>query len=364
MLRPKSKAKLIAEEVGVSLTTVSQALAGRPNACSAETAALIVAAAERIGYVPNGRGKELRRSGPRSMAIGFCVFDSALRVRLTEQEGFWENSYFERLLRGALARQVDSDYRLVLFPASVVESAQYEAFLDGSIDGLLFAAGHGDERPNIVADRGLPVVALSRSTELSDRASSVIADEKQVVELVMTHLWSLGHRRIAHIAGPLEEDSEDSRYGQGDIALARFHAYREFMAVRGLFDDGLMMPGRNWSGTYAASAVYRLAERNPRPTAIFCANDALAREAMKAAASIGWSVPDRLSIVGVDNVHGASICDPPLTTVDLAVEWLGNEGVRLLLNQLAQPTSQPARLSLEVAKLIVRGSSGPALDAL
>jgi DNA-binding LacI/PurR family transcriptional regulator len=355
----KPTAKQVAEEAGVSITTISHFLAGRPNACSPDTAERIKAAIEALHYTPNALGKGLRNQLLRT--VGICMFDPFDVPYPTESPEFWRNSSVERTWRGILSEAHAADYRLIMYPASVRESAPYTVFLDGSIDGLIFMAGHEDERPNLVANVGFPVVLISRWLNISEHSSCVYADERQAVELAMAHLWTLGHRRIAHISGPVRPfpNVERDQYDQSDVAIARLDAYVDWMRKWGGYDPGLIARGNSWTGGHAAQAVNAWFEFPNRPTAIFCSNDAAARQVIDTARQLGWEVPGQLSVIGVGNVFGSQVTVPPLTTVDLASEAIGREAFRILIARLGSHPANPVQKCMEVGKLIVRSSTGP-----
>lgn len=356
----KPTAKQVALEAGVSMTTVSHFLSGKPNACSPETALRIQSAIESLHYTPSALGKGLRSQ--RLRTVGVCMFDPFDLPYQSDSPEFWRNSSLERIWRGIVSEAHSADYRMVMYPASVRESAAHTTFLDGSIDGLLFMAGHEDDRPSLLADLGFPVVLVSRWMEISDKASCVFADDRQVVELAMAHLWGLGHRRIAHITGPVRPFPHGDRgqYDQSDIALSRMDAYVDWMRKWGEYNPSHLARGNSWSGVHATQAVNVWAESEDRPTAILCANDAIARQTMLAAEALGWAVPGGLSIVGIDNVAGAQHTDPPLTTVDVAAEAVGREALRILIAQLGDTPSRPVQRALEVGRLVVRDSTAPA----
>jgi len=129
--------------------------------------------------------------------------------------------FYERLWRGIVAEADRIDYSLLHFPASVRKGASTDAFLDGRIDGILYHANtHTDpnERPARLASAGLPTVLLTRSRDLPDGCGTVYIDENSTANLAMEHLWDLGHRRIAHIAGRMIEEDATGGGGRGPIS--------------------------------------------------------------------------------------------------------------------------------------------------
>jgi LacI family transcriptional regulator len=104
-----------------------------------------------------------------------------------------------------------------------------------------------------------------------------------------------------------------------------------------------------------------LLAQEPRPTAIFAANDASAIETIAVARSLGLSVPDDLSVIGFDNVPESALCEPPLTTIEQPIQGMGEEAVRMLLGLIDDPTSRPAQVILPT-RLVERASCKPFAD--
>jgi len=192
---------------------------------------------------------------------------------------------------------------------------------------------------------------LTRAIGLPPSCGAVWADEAQTVDLALSHLWELGHRRIAHIAGPTETD---------DIALRRRDAFESWTHGRGVFDPALVARGGSWEGGADLGAVLAgWRSLTDPPTAVFCANDALAVALVDAARRAGLSVPGDVSVVGVDNSPAAMECRPPLTSVNMAMEQVGRESVRCLLRLLRGDPLGDCRTELPVASLVERASTAP-----
>ena len=159
------------------------------------------------------------------------------------------------------------------------------------------------------------------------------------------HLIDLGHQKIGFIGGP--EKSPTAR--------DRFQGFLKTMHRNGCSTD----PHWIQQGDFTPVSGYRIAQellaRNPRPTAIFAANDQMAFGAVKAAKEAKLSVPEDLSIVGFDNIPLCCYFDPPLTTVEIPIYSLGYAAMGMLVNLISGKTTES--LKSFKTKLVVRGST-------
>ncbi len=338
----KPTIKDVAARAGVSTTTVSVFANGREDVCSPETAERIRAAIAALRYTPNSLSRGLRV--PATRTLGVCIGASGGLRRDPR------NSFLERTWRGISDAADAENYSLLHYPTSVRNAESCHAFLDGRVDGLLFSAPHDDTRPAALANAGMPIVVLTRFLDLPASCGAVYADENDTVRRALSHLWELGHRRIAHLAGPV---------GSSDIALCRRDSYVAWLKARSAYDPALLAPGQSWSNKNAAQAVAPWRRLPQPPTAVFCANDQLAVGVIAAAGALGWRVPGGLSVVGVDNQATAGESDPPLTSVDIPAEEIGWRAVGALLHLIGGAPVEECRVALPVTQLAVRSSTAP-----
>ena len=353
----KSSIKDVAQRAGVSTTTVSVFVNGREDVCASETAERIRTAIAELNYTPNSLTRGLRLKTTRT--IGVCL------LHPIDPELRFGAQFFERLWRGIVLETDAISYSLLHYPQPVRTGSGIDAFLDGRVDGVLFH-GAQDERHERVVRAGMPVVLLTRSLDLPDGCAAAYTDEREVVRLALDHLHSLGHRRIAHLAGPVgPRPDADSLRGRADIALQRLAAYTEQQKALGTFDPDLVGYADEWSdeeGKVAAAVAFWRALPEP-PTAIVCANDSLAVATLEAATALGWSVPEALSIVGIDDSVEARDAAVPLTSVAIPVEEIGREGIRCLLRLIGGEPVEACRVALPVTQLVVRASTAARDDA-
>jgi len=321
-LQPRLKMADVARMAGVSVATVSRALAGSPLV-SEETRARIEAAVKATGYVVNQVASGLRLQRSRQVLV--LLPDIANPFFGEVVLGIEEEA--QRLgfgvLIGNTARNPDR------------EAALARQFQTGAVDGLVLLTGH--KPPDIPATRLVGV-----SEHIADPAVAMVSiDNRAAAREAVAYLLALGHRKIAHIGGPA-----------GNILTQQ--RYAGFLDAMG----GQVDPARVQFGDYSIAsgeaAMHTLL--NTTPTAVFCSNDEMAIGAIRAARANRLSVPGDLSIVGFDDIPFAGAYDPPLTTIRQPRREMGRVAARLLLAAISdEDLPRPAVLP---HTLIMRASTG------
>lgn len=349
----KATIKDVAQHAGVSTTTVSLFVSGREDVCSPTTAERIRAAVASLNYTPSSLVSGMQKR--TTTTIGVCMFSPL------DQQIAYGNLFFERLWRGILQQADRENYSVLHYPVAVRDSARPEPFLDGRVDGVLFHANSsGNDRPGRVAAAGMPVVILTRSLNLPENCGAAYADERRTVDLALSHLWELGHRRIAHIAGPVNTERPlEPRASVDDIAIQRWQSYIAWMQDRNAFDPNLVGYAQGWRGDNVPETIAHWSRLPEPPTAVFCANDTLAFRGIESARRLDWRVPESLSFIGVDNIDMGRDSEIPLTTIDVAIESVGREGLRTILRLMEGAPIEQCRVALPISELVVRSSVAP-----
>jgi DNA-binding LacI/PurR family transcriptional regulator len=334
--------KDIADAAGVAQSTVSRILNDSPALIrvSAETRERVRAIATELGYRPHPFARSLR--GAPSMLLGAVVRD----VTDPFFAGAIEALCIEAKARGCSVvlghAHAAADEALAL--AAVLEARQCDAIV------LL---GDFRDEPRLVEDLSnsdVRVVALWHGSQQGSRFPMVTVDNQVGIHAALTHLTSLGHRRIAFVGG-------DSL---GDIR-ERKAAYEEYLAAAKLEQPDSYthsVPNTIAGGRLALSTLLQLPQP---PTAILAATDTLAIGAIAAAYEGGVRVPDALSIVGFDDIPIAAAVAPRLTTVRMPTAKIVSAGVELAVGEAAwspHGAEDPPRLIFE-PELVVRRSTGP-----
>ncbi|MCD5408911.1 LacI family transcriptional regulator [Candidatus Bipolaricaulota bacterium] len=188
----------VARAAGVSVNTVSRALAGKPDV-SPETRARVLKVAEELGYRPNKLARGLRSNKTRT--IGVIVTDIA-------------NPYFGALVKGVREAAYRHGYSIILQDTDedyAREGEAIEVMLAERVDGLLITPVQtGTETIEKLKESGLPFVLLGRHFDDLE-TDYVVTDDVQGGYLATEHLIKLGHTRIAMINGPLHISSAKER---------------------------------------------------------------------------------------------------------------------------------------------------------
>ncbi|HLP69643.1 MAG TPA: LacI family DNA-binding transcriptional regulator [Rhizobium sp.] len=330
-MRKTPTVKDVAVEAGVSVGTVSRVIAGEA-AVRPALREKVNEAITKLGYRPNVTARALRTS--KTDVIGLVVPDIT-------------NPFFAQLAASVERAALEAGHMVML--ASSHEDLEAEqshilAFLDRSVRGVIVVASNGNSELKI--DAPVPIISLDRRFGSYPLVST---DHAQAASLVVDHLYELGHRRIAYIAGPPETEAGRMRQ-KGFVTrvqqLSEAGEKIELEIVTGRFDYE--------SGERAARGLLAR-EPGDRPTAIAAASDQQAIGALRAARDFKVDLPDELSVTGFDDITLARLVVPRLTTVRQPTERLAARAVERLLDQNSSHEDEMVEGSL-----IVRRSTGPA----
>jgi LacI family transcriptional regulator len=226
------------------------------------------------------------------------------------------------------------------------ERAHIDQLMRKRIDGLVVTARRADKRASIGLV-GVPTVYVYTQADDPD-ALCLLPDDEGGAVLATEHLISLGRKRIAHIAGP-------ERF---DAVRLRNAGYLRALASANIAVDPTLYLSGPWSETWGRDAVAQLFGGNkPRPDALFCDNDQIARGACDALRERGIAVPQDVAIVGFDNWDVMTLAArPQLSSVDMNLSTFGSEAGEALLALIRGERIRGVRRV--PCSLVVRGSSG------
>ena len=336
MRRDSVTIKEVAAAAGVHPSTVSRALnAATRHLVSGEVARKVEAVAAGQGYARDEIASSLRTR--RSMTVGVLVPD------LT-------NALFPPMLRG-VEDALGPSYTVIIANTDDDPSRQTlgaRRLLARGIDGLVLATARRHDP--LVAEllaAGTPFVLVNRTLD-EGGVSAVVSDDAQGLRLTVEHLARLGHRRIAHLAGP-----QDLSTG-----FVRHRAFLDAMRAARLEPDERPVAARSYSIAEGVRLAAQLLRAEPRPIAVLAANDLLALGAYEAAGELGPAVPGDVSGTGFNDMPLVDRLAPPLTTVRVQHYEMGAQAGRLLLRQLDEPGSPRMTVHFSVT-LSVRGSTAP-----
>ncbi|HEX6365553.1 MAG TPA: LacI family DNA-binding transcriptional regulator [Agromyces sp.] len=329
----------VARLAGVHKATVSRALnTHTQDQVNAETAERVRRAADELGYVPNFVARGLRMS--HSMTVGVIIPDVANPIFPPIVRGI--EQYLQPRGYTALLANTDGDQS--------VEEAAFQSLLRRRVDGFILATGRLDEQPVIARayEDGVPIVMANREAG-SAPYPVVTADNERGIEAALRHLDGFGHRRITHLAGPVDFST----------TRRRAEAFTTGVASMPRMTGSIVQADALTTDAGARAMDELLAGSGPRPTAIIAANDLVALGAMRSLRSHGIRCPEDISVIGYNDMPFAADFAPALTTVRVPLREIGIEAARLLLDGIEAGHQESSTLSLPVS-LIVRDSTGPA----
>jgi LacI family transcriptional regulator len=327
----------IAEQAGVSRSTVSRVVNNHPNV-SAGVRKRVLEVIQHTGYHPNIAARTL--ASQRSWMIGLVMPRSV--------SSFFTDPYFPLLTQGIAKGCNRHNYTLGLFLVDTKEDEDRilpRVSRSGMLDGILVQAGHhGDLVIDRLVQSSIPLFIVGRPFH-TEGISYIDVDNVEGAYKVVSHLVRLGYQRIGTITGPLKST----------VGVDRLEGYQKALTERGLaVDDTLITEGdfTEEGGYYAMQRLFPA-----KPDAIFAASDIMAVGAMRAAQEANLRIPDDIAFVGYDDLPLANHRDLKLTTIRQPVYQFGFSAVEILIEMIENGKEPPPRVILGT-ELIVRESCG------
>ncbi len=328
----KSTLVLVAERAGVSIASVSRVLNGLP--ASSHVTERVQQAANELGYVADATARSLKVGKTEQIALAVADVGNPVYVDMMHE----------------VSRVVaDAGLRLVVSSTGSDPNDQI-ALLNslnrGFADGLILSPLRVTEAliDQLRASR-LPIVVIG-SLPADVELDSVRADSAAGMRLAIKHLAKQGRQRIAFINGPVDTVP----------GAARLRGYHLAMVKRGIPMHGdLSVYADDFTFAAGLTAAESLLSQST-PDAIVCANDLLAVAALKVLTRRGFSVPDDVALVGMDNTDVAELTTPSITSVDLGSVKRARTAAKLLIRRLEDPDAPFERIVIK-PKLTIRESS-------
>jgi DNA-binding LacI/PurR family transcriptional regulator len=321
----------VAEEAGVSITTVSHVFSGKRKVHEA-TRRRVLETAERLAYRPRATAQALATG--RSMTLGLQISMSGHELVL--------NPYFTSLLPAMSLAAIDLGYSFLFVPANPSNDAFVEPLLNGGIDGGIVV--DPVERDPFVAaliEAKRPFASIGRLLE-TPHENWVDNDHADAVRRVLDHLTKRGYGHPILLTIP----TEVSYVVDYSTAFSRWQENGQ----RGI------VVARDLSEQAAVDAITPVLLTPHPPDAVFCIHDQLAIGVLRAASDLGLVVPDELGVVGVTNSALASHARPSLTSVQVFPERAGRLVVELI-DQVVRGEPDVEAPRIVPTRLIARAST-------
>ena len=324
--------KDIAQLAGVSIATVSRVLNYDTTlSVGDETKKRIFEAAEELSY----KKKPARKQGTGKIA---------LLQWYTEKEEL-EDLYYMSIRLG-----VENRCRQLGFHLDKYFQDNYEELKSDEIQGLV-AIGKFSEKQVIELHSITNNMVFVDSAPDDERFDSIVIDFEKATEKVLEHFLEKGHEKIGYIGG--REVFKDKT---SFIEDQRELAFKRYLEKKGLLNEAYMYCG-NFSADTGHSLMNKAIQQHGEnlPSAFFAGNDSLAVGALRALLEHGIAVPERVNIIGVNDISIAKYVYPSLSTVKVYTELMGETAVDTLLERVDGRTT--AKKVFIATKLIIRNSS-------
>ncbi|UMG91563.1 LacI family DNA-binding transcriptional regulator [Nocardioides sp. TF02-7] len=311
---------------------MSHVLSGK-RVVGATTRQTVLDAIRELGYRPNHVARNLRTRQSRMLAV--VVPDIT-------------NPYYAVLTRG-LADAVDAaGYGTFVCSTDGQHDRERKFFqdvMDRGADGVVFASGEtASEITFGPAEQATPIVCIGDHLE-HPMCDAVIPDDESGSREAAAFLAARGYSRIAMVQGP-------PRYG-----IARTAGFRAAMQAARVRVPAERMVRGDWTRKGGYQAMQTLMRLDPRPDAVFCANDLMAIGALDVAHELGLRVPEDVAIIGFDDVDAATIVTPQLTTVRNPAYEVGSAAGDLVLSRMSGRYAGAGRTVVLPCPLIERGTA-------
>jgi LacI family transcriptional regulator len=334
--KSRTTLKAIAQQLGVSTTTVSRSLSGQAARyrIGKKMEAKVRELAKQMGFSPNRFARSLRLK--KTSTIGLIVPDIS-------------NPFF-----GVTARQIalgirKQGYTMLLCDSQEDVASEQQALdllRNWQVEGIIVCpvgqtAGHLAE----VVEAGLPLVLVDRyfpNLNVPYVGADNLAGAREAAE----HLIANGHRHIACLQG-LRGTSPNDLRTQG---------YQEALARHGIALDESLIVGDSFTEQSGHRETQRLLAARPDVTALLCFCNPGALGAIRALAEAHRKIPDEISLISFDENPYAAHLAAPLTTVVQPNDEMGDVAVRLLFDRIQSGGGEPPESILLPTRLVVRGS--------
>jgi LacI family transcriptional regulator len=332
-IKPNTKLRDIAEILGCSVATVSNAINGRGRMSEDTRQAILRLTVER-NFVPNSAGRSLRLQ--RTDAVGVIYAPSFAEL--------FGNVFYARIMEGMAETFGDAGLDLML--GHRMENNELPGIVKrGKVDALVVLAGvFGKETYESLKSCPVPLCLVDTHADFL-LADSLTTDGFGGGRAVAEHLVEMGHREVLMVAYDTPLYNIERRI-EGFLTGLREHGIEtppDKLVARVANDDAAVI-----------HVLGRMRQSNPI-TAVFAVNDTLAVHLVNALSGAGVAVPHEISVVGFDDDPMAARCVPPLTTVGMAKRDLGAISANMVLERLRNPEQTPVH-HIQPTRLVIRDS--------
>lgn len=335
-MRKNATIRDVARAANVSVATVSRILNNKPDV-SGETRQKVLDVIDELGYARSLQWKQITSGKTRVVTLHYPY-----KLAISNQVSL-------HFITGVTTACEERGYSVHLVTQSLDENSLLDFYRTNQSDGLILMEIRLDDwRVNLLRQQNLPFVMIGRC-ENNDRVNYVDYDFQSAVTVAMDHLIELGHQNIAFIS--VVTDPEQNHYGPSVRAL---EGYEKACAQHNL--PSLYCEAENGFESVKL-ATLNLMRRHPEVTAIVTIFDTAIAGIYSAINSLGLSIPENISFVGLGDEQGTELTSPSLTVLHFPAYSMGYDAARILINELEKNTRTTKQILVE-PKLVIRSSTG------
>ncbi len=332
--------KDIAQQLGISIPSVSRALNNKPDIGEA-TKAKVLALAEKLHYERNEFAINFKTQ--QTHTIGVIIPQIV-------------HHFFSQVISGIIDEAEKSGYNVMLFQSNELvknEIKGIEVLKKSMIDGLILSLSDTTKNFDHITqlqEQGMPVVLIDKIAP-SINCSKVICDDYTGAFQATEHLISIGKTRVAHITGKTKPET----------TLQRLYGYKDALKKHNItFKPEYLKKCNLISQEEGFAATTQLLSLTQKPDAIFCATDPTAIGALDAIKKKGLKIPEEIAVIGFSNWKMSSVINPPLSSVSQSDYAMGAKAVALIIDEIDhQSKDLPYAFTTTVMKtaLVLREST-------
>ncbi|HTG67532.1 MAG TPA: LacI family DNA-binding transcriptional regulator [Flavobacterium sp.] len=307
--------KEIANQLGISVTTVSKALKGYPDV-SEKTRKAVVELANQLNYTPNSFAVNLRTK--ESKTIGLIIPTIV-------------HHFFSNVIEGILEEAEKRDYMVIILQSNEkfeLEKKQINLLLNKRVDGILISLSNetGEfNHLNSVLSHNTPLVLFDKIAKIVDCSKVMINDRKAAYDAVC-YLIKKGYKKIAHFRGSyLPQNSID-----------RFLGYKKALEDNNIpYDPSLVFVCENNNDFHDGyENAKKIVNENLNIDAIFAVTDLVAIGVIKYLNEVNISIPCQIAVLGFSNWFMSSVISPSLSTIDQPGFEIGRKSAEILFDEI------------------------------
>jgi LacI family transcriptional regulator len=306
--------KQIAQELGISITTVSKALNDYPDV-SKKTRKLVRETASLLNYKPNSFAVNLRTR--QSKTIGLIVPELV-------------HHFFSSVIKGIVSQAEKKGYLVIILQSNEsfeLEKKQIDLLLNKRVDGILISLANGTADYKHIEEvllQETPLVMFDKISKIV-KCSKVIIDDRKAAYIATQHLIDVGCKRIAHFRGPLLPQN----------SIDRFLGYKQALSDNGIiYDSSLVYILKDMSFEEGKFFAAKIIKEHKDVDGIFINTDLVAIGAITEFNKRGIKIPDEISIVGFSNWFMSSVISPSLTTINQPGFEMGKKAFKILFKEI------------------------------